>query len=186
MKTLIHSLIVTIRRKVMISVIVSGSLVLVSASMMRQSGACVKTSAAPRAIISLELAFTQTEASGIKREWDATICKNDASATAMAIKNTKQDFLFIVGYTSLLIVLATLLPRKQDIEHDVYLIKLALAAGACDVVENFFMLIYLRGTAIPPFFFGVFASIKFLLIIFIVMNILTGIYRKIAGRGRVW
>jgi hypothetical protein len=185
MNPAILSLISIIRRKAMISVIIALTVFLVTASMMRRSGACLKSSEAPRAIISFELAFTSAKAANIKREWDSKECDNGVRATEMAIKNTNQDLLFIFGYTSLLIVLAIIFPRKRDPQYDLFILKLAGLAAICDVIENVFMLIYLQGGSMHPLFFGAFASAKFLMLIFIVLNIVLGIARSVSYRSLV-
>ena len=178
MKNTIARLIEVIRRKAMISAIVAFSLFLVTAALMKRSGECLKTPSARWAIVSLELAFTNSKASEIKREWDSTPCATGVNATSMAIKNTNQDLLFIIGYTSLLVVFSTLVPHKRGDGFTVLLIQLAFVAGFLDVIENVGMLAFLNGQSIHPVFFGAFAAAKFLVIIFVLINIFSGIIRK--------
>jgi hypothetical protein len=167
-----------IRRHAVISVILAVAVFLGAGTLMRKSGACLKTAEVPNAIISFELAFTQRKAQAILQEWNATTCSNQKTATEMAITNTYQDFLFIVGYTALLVVLTMLFSRMRD-QIITRLVLLCVVAGVLDCVENTFMLIYLQGISIHPAVFGVFASAKFLLIAFLLLNILIGIVRRI-------
>jgi hypothetical protein len=171
-----------IRRHAGISVIFAVAVFLGTVTLMRKSGACLKTAEAPNAIISFELAFMQQKAQAILQEWNATTCSNQKTATEMAIANTYQDFLFIVGYTALLFVLTVLLSGMRD-QIATRLVLLCIVAGLLDCVENIFMLIYLHGTFVHPMIFGVFASTKFLIIVFLFLNILIGIVRRILPGG---
>ena len=167
-----------IRQHAFVSVILAIAIFVGTGAIMRKSGACLETTEAPNAIISFELAFTKQKARAILQEWNATICSAQRMATAMAVTNTYQDFLFIVGYTVLLVVLTVLFSGMRDPIVS-RLVQLCVVAALFDCVENIFMLIYLQGTSIHPAVFGVFASAKFLLIVVILLNILLGIVRRI-------
>jgi hypothetical protein len=149
---------------------------LATAIIMQTSGSCLKTDHAPCGIISFELAFIKGNASEIKNDWDANICFYGTTITSVAKRNTYQDFLFIPAYTFLLIVLIVISGTSQDQsaipKPAVTFANLAAIAAGCDVVENFFMLIYLNNIRIPEITFGIFASVKFLIIVFIALFVL--------------
>lgn len=170
------SLIRIIKSRPIALLLVALALFLATAIIMKTSGSCLKTDHTPAGIISFELAFIKGNASEIKKDWDSNICFYGTTITSVAKRNTYQDFLFIPAYTYLLIVLIVL---SSTFKNDPAIPKstlvfsnLAGVAALCDVVENFFMLIYLNDINIPSITFGIFASVKFLIIILIALFVL--------------
>jgi hypothetical protein len=131
-----------------------------------QSGECLKTPAAPYKIISLELAWSDQEARSIREEWKNSTCTDGAPVTAKAKQNIFEDIFFLIAYPlfiSVCIVLAG--SRKPGGEIILRLaIYLAIASGGLDLIENFFMYLFLEGNDLPSASFALPATIKFFLV----------------------
>jgi hypothetical protein len=113
-------------------------------------------------IVSLELAWRTEDAQKILDSW----------ATVHPVRQILWDFLFIIAYSYLLFALGTIVARDANYRHRPLLASIAsyaalagLLAGACDVLENFGMLLTIRiGPHQPvPFLTSLFASTKFFL-----------------------
>jgi hypothetical protein len=90
------------------------------------------TPAAPNAIVSLELARSVREATTIVDQWQAR------SVLPVARENLDRDYLFIAAYASALCLAAllVLVALEAPVWLRVATPLAALAAGACDVLEN--------------------------------------------------
>ncbi|MBZ0247975.1 MAG: hypothetical protein K8H85_18665 [Cyclobacteriaceae bacterium] len=152
---------------------------------MRPSSSCLITSFTPLAIVDLELAFDQQKALRIKEVWRANDCNNPLSLSSngleAAVVNIGFDFPFLLAYTSFLIVLIVL-TRSKDLSKDsitTILIYAALLAGLLDVVENILMVVFLKLHPIPSYTFAISASMKFVLIIILIVVIIWRLIRMI-------
>jgi hypothetical protein len=94
---------------------------------------------------------------------------------------TRWDFLFILSYVFLLILLArSIIPTRGNVLKLVTL--MAVVAGLADVAENILLLQILNGSrgVYPAVMFGL-ATVKFLLIILVIIEILIALGFKLAG-----
>lgn len=150
---------------------------------MRPSSSCLITSSTPLAIVDLELAFDQQEALRIKGVWIMNDCSNalafSANGLEAAVVNIWLDFPFLISYTIFLIVLIVLTHSKALSQRSVtvILIYAALLAGLLDVVENILMAVFLEVHQIPSYTFAIAASLKFGIIIILIMAIIWRLIR---------
>jgi hypothetical protein len=158
--------------------------------MMRRSGRCLKTSTAPYAIVSLELAWSQQEANKIRDEWDTHFCNNGNTVTNasvilpnafivtdMAQKNIIDDITFLIAYTLFFMVCvvrldASRLPGEPVSQRTKTFVAFALMAGALDSIENFFMWKFLETGDVASYAFAFPATIKFILVLLLSIYIL--------------
>lgn len=152
---------------------------------MRPSSSCLITSFTPLAIVDLELAFDQQKALRIKEVWRVNDCNNPLSLSSngleAAVVNIGFDFPFLLSYTGFLIVLLVLTRKKTSSNESVttILIYAALLAGILDVVENILMVIFLKLYPIPSYTFAISASMKFVLIIILIVVIIWRLIRML-------
>lgn len=155
---------------------------------MRPSSACLITTTTPLAIVDLELAFDQQKASMIKQLWEEQACTNVLSFASngidAALINIFLDFPFIVAYTSFFIVLIVLLVKnrllwKMDVR--IVLIVVVLLAAILDIIENVFMMIFLKIGSIPAFLFAIPATVKFGLLISLIVILLIRMLVKLVA-----
>lgn len=155
---------------------------------MRPSSFCIITSSTPLAIVDLELAFDQQKASMIKQLWEGQACTNifafASSGTDAALTNILLDFPFIIAYTSFFIVLIVLFVKstmlwKMDVR--IILIAVALLAAILDIVENIFMVIFLKIGSIPSFLFAIPATVKFGLLLCLIVLLLVSMLVKLVA-----
>lgn len=164
------------------------------------SGRCLKTTSAPFAIVSLELAWRQHDADTIRREWSRASCNNgdiiqntavtvpgDAPVIHTAQKNILDDLWFLVAYTLFFIVCVVRMdpfkfPDEPVTGRTFVFVQLALVAGLLDAIENFFMWRFLSEEEIPTYAFALPATIKFLLVVTLIGYILLYLLRKLIAR----
>jgi hypothetical protein len=129
-------------------------------------GAQLQNQHAPHRVVSLELAWTGKNAQEVVDSWKAGRLKR------AAYRHVALDFIFIAGYTALLIVIALSAQRAANGAGSTFLVWAAgwatygaLAAGVFDVLENIGLLAMLTGWINTPvaFITALFASAKFLL-----------------------
>lgn len=135
-----------------------GTLVMIA--VMRWHGAPLITPLSKAGIVSLEIAKTTEQANIILTQW-----KKDG-IIQQAITNTWIDFVFLLFYALFLYAYCFFISNKQQpwaatVSRTLGLA--ALAAGFCDVVENYFMLQMLEQsvTASYALLSWLFAVIKF-------------------------
>jgi hypothetical protein len=159
------------------------TLTLLTGSMLRYSGECLKTSHANLGIVSFELAYTVENASTIKTEWENLRCGENTPVVSSAKSNIFNDTFFIIAYT-LLFCVCVVLVSKKDFGYTRFLVAAAILAGTLDAVENIFMLQYLNGNEVHPLLFGIPASLKFvilaILFLYVLIAIALRLYQKIA------
>lgn len=160
-------------------------MVILTSLSMRPSSACLTTSSTPQAIINLELAFDQREALMIKELWINNDCSSILSFSRngleAAIVNIFLDFPFLVSYTCFFIVLIVITQKRTGSNEGIstLLIDAALLTGLLDVVENIMMMIFLKVYSIPSYTFAIPASIKFGLVIVLIMVIVLRLVRSL-------
>lgn len=146
---------------------------------MRPSSSCLVTSVTPLAIVDLELAFNHSHAMAIKEIWAERTCDNafafELDGAEAAVINIILDFPFLVAYTMFLVVLIVIssphsITRNSD--YTTVFVLMAITAGLLDVIENLFMLVFLQWIPISSLLFAVPATIKFILILFLMIAIL--------------
>lgn len=150
-------------------------LFIIAAIGVRLSSACLYTPLTPRAIVDLELAFDQSEALTIKEFWSTYSCGHGFSISSNGLEaatvNIILDFPFIAAYRWFLIVLFTI-SKNGYANLRVAGFAIAMVFASLDVIENLFMLIFLRSNSIPSMLFAVPATLKFTVILFFVAWIL--------------
>jgi len=159
-------------------------LVMIVAAMgMRPSSSCLITTSTPKAIVDLELAFDQEEALRIKKLWSSNGCGNSlafgSNGLEAAVVNTFLDFPFLLSYTVFLIVLVALTQKRSSSNGGAttILVSAALLAGILDIVENILMLIFLKIHEIPSYTFAIAASLKFGILLLLIMVIIWRLIR---------
>ncbi|MBT1700201.1 hypothetical protein KK083_25155 [Fulvivirgaceae bacterium PWU4] len=161
------------------------------------SGRCLKTTSAPFAIVSLELAWDQRDADTIRNEWQRASCSHgniisdptvaapgDISVIHTAQKNILDDLWFLMAYTLFFIVCVVRidpfkLPDQPVTRTTFVFVQLALVAGLLDAIENFFMWRFISGEDIPSDAFAFPATVKFLLVITLTGYILLYLLRRL-------
>lgn len=137
---------------------------------------------AHRKILSLELAWTNHRADAVKKSWEyyEVRRKNDREPRIKQIVNVKPhikwDFLFIVTYGFLLIIIAKRTAAHVEAHPEYPVPKgytkaaqiLPWVAMGGDAIENFFMLEYLDNTATHAILFSLPAFIKFLAVGYVI------------------
>ncbi|GEM_PF-2512315 len=165
-------------------------ILLVTGLIMRPTSSCLVTSATPKAIIDLELAFDQPTAIAIKELWSKSDCSNSLAlaitGTDAAVLNILLDFPFIVAYTLFLIVLILLSKSSVVVTGKEWItnafVLLAIAAALLDVIENIFMLIFLKYFEVVSYLFAIPAIIKFAIIFILVGAIIIRFLKKLVIR----
>ncbi|MEX1238113.1 MAG: hypothetical protein WEB30_00290 [Cyclobacteriaceae bacterium] len=188
MKRIIH----LIQKRLTASFWLSSIFFLTMAVIMLMSGECLRTSQAPRGILSLELSFNHRKADRVKDEWSQMTCERDGiisikqspvtgqmSATLVdrAITDIWLDYLFIIAYC---FFLAVFIVHKNMSTANVpvsgrtkgFLVLLFVVA-VLDVFENIFMTRYLNGDNVFPAVFSIPALLKLIGIAVVVSYILT-------------
>ena len=110
----------------------------------------------------LEFPWTKKGADEILDEW-----KKDATAAGKVRKSLALDFLFIVAYVGVIIIIGAMASGAHWIAHWVgaAITWAAITAGVLDVIENFGQFVMLAGQrGLWPLFTSVCASVKFLLV----------------------
>jgi hypothetical protein len=154
---------------------------LMTGSMLRQSGECLKTPHANLGIVSFELVFTTESASTIKTEWENLRCGENNTLLQLARSNIFRDMFFLVAYT-LLFCVCVVLVSKRDFIYTSFLVLAAILAGTLDAIENIFMLQYLNGDEIHPLLFGIPAFLKFAILVSLFLFIVTTLVIKLYQR----
>src|SRR5580765_9058723 len=98
----------------------------------------LKTPEAPHKIISLELAWSADKAKTVVSSWTG-------KTREIALHSINQDYLFILAYT-LFLVFCVLARNEGDLLSIITKMFLffSVLAGICDVIENFFMTLFLK------------------------------------------
>ncbi|HEX4957813.1 MAG TPA: hypothetical protein VFV46_06515 [Lacibacter sp.] len=135
-----------------------GTLVMIA--VMRWHGAPLITPVSKAGIVSLEVAKTTEQVNVILNQW-----KKDG-IIQQAITNTWIDFVFLLFYALFLYAYCFFISNKQQpwaATASRTLGLTALAAGLCDVIENYFMLQLLQESVTGTYAFlsWLFAVIKF-------------------------
>lgn len=176
MNDLLNNWIALIRRNKTRSFWIAFAIFIVTVMGMRLSSGCLYSPLTPKAIVDLELAFDQEKALAIKESWDLHLCDHSFSVSSngieTAVLNTFLDFPFIASYTWFLIVLLTISKTESNSKVITIGCSMIVIAGLLDVVENIFMLIFLKINSISSLLFAVPATLKFGTIIILVMWIL--------------
>lgn len=128
-------------------------------------------------IVSLELAYDSSQTNEIIREW--SIPDEDGTEVAVAIRNTKLDFIFIFFYSLFLFFAAKAINKKFGGwfgRQGKWISKAALVAGGMDVLENCGMLMTLtgKGSDTVAMATAICSSIKWMLVMIAVFYVLTG------------
>lgn len=127
-------------------------------------GKQLETDQAPKRVVSLELARTQAQAETVIASWKAKDVK------AVAVYQILLDFIFIAGYTTVLVAIALSAERAAAAagigwlaQASHYAAYAGLATGILDCIENVGMLIMLAGTVNEPIAWGTWlcAYVKF-------------------------
>jgi hypothetical protein len=152
---------------------------------MAESGAMLKTAAAPLGIINIELANTTAKTRAIINSWAPTA---DSDKITAAKFNTYSDFLFLFFYAGFLFFAC----KKIAVNSIGSVAKAgniiayaALLAGFADVMENTGLLFSLNYhiSAVVSFCTAFFSTIKWSLVVIAVLYVLTGLlvlaYRRI-------
>jgi len=123
----------------------------------------LKTVAAPRGIVSLQLAFTTARARVVVDDWRT---RERAKAAA---RSQLTDVAFIALYVTALALVAVLVAHATDARHPHRPILVVLSAGALDLAEDAGLLLMLRKDdhqAQPlPLLTGLAAAGKFVLLV---------------------
>jgi hypothetical protein len=157
---------------------------LVMVFFMRPSGKALKHPATPSGIISFELASDSTATQNIINAWE-----NDLSAEVNMIqearKNIFLDFIFLLLYSSLLFAAAYFLGAGTILVKKAFAF-IAVVAGVCDVIENLLMLRSLNGqiSSLVSMSTFVFATIKFALIVLVILYLFWSIATNKAANRR--
>ncbi len=143
-------------------------------NIMGKTGAPLKTVETPRQIVNLELAFTKQKTDSVIGIWEKKNVLSDA------VNNTHWDFLFIFFYTGLFFLICKEMAvrfyeKRNWFRTGWFFAKLSLVAGIFDVAENLLMLQSLNGnrSALISFCTGLFASIKFAILILAALFVVT-------------
>ena len=122
-------------------------------------------------IVHIELAFTKEKAQDILNKWQDRM--------DIVYKSIYWDFLYLIVYPALLFLLQWIFSQGFNQKIFYYAKILPIIAGISDFLENITMLYTLHNiTSAIPFITGIFASIKFtLILISMIFIIATGIYR---------
>lgn len=154
---------------------------------MAQTGAALKSDVTPLGIIDLEFAYNTTKAKAVIDAWSPTIYE-PAGKIKTATVNTWLDFIFLFFYSFFLFFACTDIARIIQgpvAKAGNILAKAALLSGFFDVLENAGMLLTLGGrlSANITFLTTFFSVIKWVLVLFAILYVLTGslylVYRKI-------
>jgi hypothetical protein len=134
----------------------------------------LKTPAAPRGIIDLQLAFTTERAATIVDDWRT----HDRVRPARRSQCT--DVVFIALYVTVLAIAAVLIAHATEAEHPHQAIVAALSAGALDLVEDVGLALQLRDAdrqAQPvPLLTGLAAAAKLALLLLYVVLLIAEIF----------
>jgi|GEM_PF-3000178 len=137
---------------------------------MNNQGHFLTSPDASKGIISLELAWSATKADKVVRSWNTDELKRTA------FNQVALDFIFIAGYTSLLLAVAIASERAANAAGIAWLASVAhlaafggLAAGLLDCLENCGLFAMLAGHINDPIAFvtSVCAWTKFALIVLV-------------------
>lgn len=173
MKDLIDSIVDLVSRNKLRGFIISLVIVLITGGLMRFSSSCLVSATTPRAIIDLELAFNSASARDIRGQWKEQLCSSALfhgnTSLEAAYENIAFDFPFIAAYTTFFVIVLIIVSSRLPVT---IFIIMAMAAGILDVIENCFMFAYLSDAKISSYMFAVPASLKFLLLGFLLMVIL--------------
>ncbi len=156
--------------------IISFTALIATGLLMRPSSACLITPETPMAIVALELAFDQQRAVLIKEVWSNNMCPSILSLSSNGLEaatiNIFFDFPFIIGYTSFFIVLVCLSQRRVIPSSGKGVLRLGFVVvfiAGLDVIENIFMLIFLKMETLSSYLFAFPATIKFGLILLLIL-----------------
>jgi hypothetical protein len=152
--------------KLLLLLLFVGTIIMMA--VMRWHGAPLITPVSKAGIVSLEVAKTIEQSNIIINQWK----KDDV--IQQAITNTYIDFVFLIFYALFLYTYCFFISFKQKpwaATVSRTLALAALAAGLCDVIENYFMLQMLEGAVTPTFAFlsWLFAVIKFGLLVAVIV-----------------
>lgn len=144
---------------------------------MANTGASLKTDAAPLGILNLEFAYHTSKTTPILESWAPS---GSGDNIAAAKTNTYWDFLFLFFYTGLLFLACNKIAGKLNgilSNAGILIAKGALLAGVLDILENAGMLLTLnnQGSSTIAFLTTFFSVIKWGLAILAVLYVLTGL-----------
>ncbi|MFT3981909.1 MAG: hypothetical protein QM687_15690 [Ferruginibacter sp.] len=154
---------------------------------MKIQGRPLQTTASPKGIVSLELAYQPADAAAITTHWNATNNRN-RSLTNVALYNTLIDFVYIAAYGLFCILLclrsAALLPEKKLLKAAAFL---AFIAGGMDALENMLMLYTLQKEVLPlvTAMTAIAAGIKFSLLATVVLILLFAWLKRLFTQPKV-
>lgn len=158
--------------------------------LMRPSSSCLVIPYTPLGIVDLELAFNSTWATKILEHWESNSCSNSLSLASNGLEasviNILLDFPFLIAYTGFFVVLVLLTAVKQAplSRLSSFLIYLCLLIGLLDVIENFFMLIFILVSPISSYLFAMPAAIKFSLILVLIPLLVIRVIVKLVSKSR--
>lgn len=131
------------------------------------------TTEAPRKIISLQIAWKAETAHNIVKSWA------DKKVIDIALQSINIDYVFIVAYTLLLFFCVLARNRMKPDTEPPYLtrttkvfITLCIVAAGCDVIENVFTTMFIRGEHISQIFFTLPAAIKYAALLAVVGHLI--------------
>jgi hypothetical protein len=156
----------------------AGTLLL--ATMMKDQGAPLITCNTSMGILNLEFAATPSSANEVLTAWQATPCNDGRSLVAIAIANTKLDFVFIAFYVLFFYMTSLILGQSllgMAGKLGLWLRWGSVLAGLLDVVENLFMFNTLQGniTGMGTYATALCAKIKFGLVAACLLYLLLGL-----------
>lgn len=166
-------------RKILLPVFFVGTIVMML--VMARTGTPLKTPATPLGILDLEFAYNTAKTRAVINAW------LPSRNMDVARSNTYLDFIFLFFYSGFLFLACKRIGQviKGPVGRVGNMIAIAaLVAGLLDVLENGGMLISLGGQVLPvvSFLTSFFSVIKWVLAIFAVLYVLTGLcvlgYRK--------
>ena len=137
-------------------------------------------------IVEFELAWKKTTMDQILSSWDGIL--DDA------IRMTLLDFGFILGYTIIFLSLLSIVNRFRKtgpgVRYYEVFQKLAIVAAIADVIENLFSIYILSyphsyiGISVP--LMSLVSALKWLIIATMILALLEGLVRGIAGKIRMF
>src|SRR5262245_14374598 len=121
----------SVRHSPVLWFVVSLVLMLVSGAVVTYSGKCLKTTAAPYGIVSLELAWQQNTALSIRHQWSVQTCSPDDDEAAMqptlitrANRNIVEDLFFMLCYPFFLMVCVILFDPNKIVKRLSYVLMM--------------------------------------------------------------
>jgi hypothetical protein len=123
------------------------------------------TPGSPLKIVSLELAWSDLNANCVADSWNSEL-------TEIAIHSIDLDFVFAFFYTLFLAIavyIANSSVGKVSSKAKTFILISVFVAGICDAIENFYMKSFLQGRGVSAASFSLPATVKFVLLLGIVI-----------------